>query len=44
LPVKVFSRELPQAALTEESLANEKGINATLIAAYAALDADKRIE
>ncbi|HEX8678214.1 MAG TPA: RagB/SusD family nutrient uptake outer membrane protein, partial [Segetibacter sp.] len=35
---KSFLERLPQASLTEESLANEKGINATLIAAYAALD------
>ena len=35
---KSFLERLPQASLTEESLANEKGVNATLIAAYAALD------
>ncbi|MEJ7676672.1 MAG: RagB/SusD family nutrient uptake outer membrane protein [Segetibacter sp.] len=35
---KSFLERLPQAALREEQLANEKGINATLIAAYAALD------
>lgn len=35
---KSFLERLPQSALTEQSLANEKGINATLIAAYAALD------
>ena len=35
---KSFLERTPQASFTEESLANEKGINATLIAAYAALD------
>lgn len=35
---KSFLERLPQASLREEQLANEKGINATLIAAYAALD------
>lgn len=35
---KSFLERLPQAVFSEESLATEKGINATLIAAYAALD------
>lgn len=35
---KSFLERLPQSVFTEENLANEKGINATLIAAYAALD------
>ena len=35
---KSFLERLPQAAFTELSLSNAKGVNATLIAAYAALD------
>lgn len=35
---KSFLERLPQASLSETALANEKGVNATLIAAYAALD------
>jgi len=35
---KSFLERLPQAAYTESSLSNAKGVNATLIAAYAALD------
>ena len=35
---KTFLERLPQASLTEDALANEKGVNAALIATYAALD------
>ena len=35
---KSFLERLPQGVFSENSLANEKGVNATLIAAYAALD------
>ena len=35
---KSFLDRPPQAAFTEASLSNAKGVNATLIAAYAALD------
>lgn len=35
---KSFLDRPPQGVFTESSLANEKGVNATLIAAYAALD------
>jgi len=35
---KSFLTRLPEASLDEVSLSNEKGVNATLIAAYAALD------
>lgn len=35
---KSFLERLPQASLSEAALANEKGVNASLIAAYAALD------
>jgi hypothetical protein len=35
---KSFLERLPEASFSENALANEKGVNATLIAAYAALD------
>jgi tetratricopeptide (TPR) repeat protein len=35
---KSFLERLPQASLSEAALSNEKGVNASLIAAYAALD------